>query len=54
MPRYHQDIDLNQRRLVTVSIATTFFNQSFAGRFIMVEWFHPKNLVEILTSVLEL
>ena len=54
MPWYRQDVDLNQKQLVTVSIAKTFFKWSFAGRFIMVEWFHHENLVEILTLVLEL
>ena len=44
---------LNQKQLVTVSIATTFFKQSSAGRFIVVEWYHSQNLVEILTLLLE-
>ena len=54
MPWYRDDVDLNQKQLVTVSIVTTFFKESFAARFIIVEWFHPENLVEIMTSVFEL
>ena len=54
MPRYRQDVDLNQKRLVTVSMATTFFKRSFAGKFIIVEWFHSENVVEIMNSVHEL
>ena len=48
------DVDLNQKQLVTVSIATTFLKRSFAARFIMVECFHPENFVEIMTLVVEL
>ena len=47
-------MDLYQKQFVTVSIATTFFKQAFGARFIMVEWFHSENLVEILNLVLEL
>ena len=54
MPWYRDDVDLNQKQLVTVSIATTFFTGSFAARFIIVECFHPENLVEIMTLVVKL
>ena len=54
MPCYHDNVDLNQKQLVMVSTTTAFFKRSFAGGFIMAEWFHSEDLVEILTLVLEL
>ena len=53
-PSYCHDVDLNQKQLITVSIATTFLKRYFAARFIMVVCFHPENFVLIVTLVLEL
>ena len=54
MPWYHDNVDLNQKQLVTVSIATTFLKRSSAAGLIMVECFHPENFVEIMTLVVKL
>ena len=54
MPWYREDVDLDQKQLVTVSIATTFLKQSIATGLIIVECFHPKNFVEIMALVVEL
>ena len=52
MPWYCQDFDLNQKQLVTVSIATTSRRRFFATSFIMVECFNPENFVKIVILVL--
>ena len=54
MPLYRDDVDLNQKQLGTVSIATTFLKRSFAAGFIIVECFYAENFVEIMTLVVEL
>ena len=58
MPWYRDVIDLNQKQLLMVSIATTFFKGSFAHSFIIVNpqdpGFYPVSLVEIMTLVVKL
>ena len=54
MPWYRRDVDLNQKQLVTVSIATIFLKRSSVAELIMVECFHPENFVEVMTLVVEL
>ena len=54
MPWYRQDIDLHQKQLGTFATATTFLTRNFTARFIMVQFFHPENFIEIMTFVHEL
>ena len=54
MPWYLEDVDSNQKQLVTVSMAATFLKQSIAAGLIIVECFHPKNFLEIMTLVVDL
>ena len=54
MSRYRDDVNLNQKQLVTVSIATTFLKRSSASGLTTVECFNPENFVEIMTLVVEL
>ena len=54
MPWYRQDIDLNQKQVVTVSTETTLLKRSFGARFIMAKCFYSENVIEIMTLVHEL
>ena len=48
MPLYRDDVDLNQKQLVTVSTATISGRPFSVTGFIMVECSHPENFVKVM------